>query len=418
MPDAMHLQSPGSPPTIWRGASMRIAASMVIALVAVSPAIGQSDSPANSITFSIANERIEAAFINAVALNDAGEEREAASVLKRAYELAAAAHADDATGLADALVDYVETLRRAGQVREARYFIWWSLERYKRSFGRNNPGLVRMHVAAGDLENIWSDARASYDDALRVASKIFGRHSAKYIETKLDISESVESRFRLREADVPAAAGAAYITDIYWLSTQVLPMDNLVRARTAAIRGRYAMSRGLTEPATKYFEEAIESYRLLGLDQSDDVMLIRKALVTCYEQNERRCAATRHAREIGRYFGDQPPLLLHSVVPDYPPGSHFLLSEGTLSFGFTVDDIGFVRDARVLRGPDDESLRSAAMSALLKYRFSPRYVGEKAVKTTDMTASITFEIDDQPSHFGRAAALNDPDRIPECADDD
>lgn len=70
--------------------------------------------------------------------------------------------------------------------------------------------------------------------------------------------------------------------------------------------------------------------------------------------------------------------VVESFTPPYPEAARKRGVEGPVVMDLLIDDQGKVRESRLIRGPDD-ALNQAAREALMKFRFSPAYVGEKPV---------------------------------------
>ena len=86
--------------------------------------------------------------------------------------------------------------------------------------------------------------------------------------------------------------------------------------------------------------------------------------------------------------------------------------EGYVDFEFTIDKNGFVRDPEVIAiassgrasksiggssfdsRPEDRSFESAALKALERFRYAPRFVDGNAIEVDGVKTRITFEIQD------------------------
>ena len=85
--------------------------------------------------------------------------------------------------------------------------------------------------------------------------------------------------------------------------------------------------------------------------------------------------------------------------------------EGFVDFEFTIDKNGFVRNPEVLQvstgrpgnsigrslfdsRPEDSSFESAALKALERFRYAPRFVNGNAIEVDKVKTRITFEIED------------------------
>jgi protein TonB len=83
----------------------------------------------------------------------------------------------------------------------------------------------------------------------------------------------------------------------------------------------------------------------------------------------------------------QPPRLVSSVLPVYPPIAQQAGVKGTVVIDTTIDQNGNVTKTRVISGP--ELLRGAALSALRQWKYEPSKLNGEAI-SVEMIVSIQF----------------------------
>jgi len=85
------------------------------------------------------------------------------------------------------------------------------------------------------------------------------------------------------------------------------------------------------------------------------------------------------------------PEVMSDFKADYPPEARKLGIEGQVVLRLTVDALGKVVKATILKGAGN-GFDEAALGAVKKFRFKPGYEGDEAV-TTDLTYTYTFLLD-------------------------
>jgi TonB family protein len=69
-------------------------------------------------------------------------------------------------------------------------------------------------------------------------------------------------------------------------------------------------------------------------------------------------------------MGMTPPVAVHKVDPEYPPGAREEKVQGVVVLDAVIDSEGFVLDVKILESPDDR-LADAAMTAIQQWKFDP-----------------------------------------------
>ncbi len=178
--------------------------------------------------------------------------------------------------------------------------------------------------------------------------------------------------------------------------------------------GKFAYSTQNNKRAVEYFEyalTALDTDVALGKAQS---LAARSFLVGIYERRGDSELATKHCVEIGRdsmFDPNQDYLPLFRRAPEYPSSKLLAGMEGYVDVEFTVDELGFVRNAmirQVVSGrnidwsdPDksrnpaspQDPFEKAAIEAVEAFRYAPRFVDGEATATDGVSTRISFRIE-------------------------
>lgn len=90
---------------------------------------------------------------------------------------------------------------------------------------------------------------------------------------------------------------------------------------------------------------------------------------------------------------DEPPRLLRDFRADYPLAAKEGGFQGTVILKLTINELGKVTAAKVVRGVQDE-LDAAAKAAALQFKFKPGRSGGEPVITTGFVYRYTWVIED------------------------
>lgn len=88
---------------------------------------------------------------------------------------------------------------------------------------------------------------------------------------------------------------------------------------------------------------------------------------------------------------DAAPIILQRVMPSYTAKARALHQEGIVELSLVVDEMGVVRDVRVLRSIEGSDLDEAAAAAAAEWRYKPALKDGVPVKTTKIE-KISFRL--------------------------
>jgi TonB family protein len=274
------------------------------------------------------------------------------------------------------------------------------------------------------------EARTVLERSLELAMDIHGKDSAQLVailsslaETHNEFKDSDKQRYYKRakkilerdggkDSEVYAALMLNAGTDIYSSSDASVSKTYLQIARDSFLRiggngdfragvaayylAKVEFSRRKFKVSTTHLMDALPAF------QSDDQASVkyqlhtRALLVQVYERRGKSDLATEHCVAIGRLSklrGDQDYEPLFRMAPRYPEKMLSQGSEGFVDIAFTVDEFGFVRNPEVIRtGRRDRGFKRAAIEAVERFRYAPRFEDGEAVSVENVKTRITFEL--------------------------
>ena len=124
-------------------------------------------------------------------------------------------------------------------------------------------------------------------------------------------------------------------------------------------------------------------------------LMARAHLVETYEALGQSDRATEHCLAIGRakpWTGNDDYQPLFKRPPEYPPGALSSGRGGMVLMDFTVDEMGFVRDPKIVDSKGGKVFHQPAVEAAKGFRYAPRFVDGKAVAVPDVRQRIIFEV--------------------------
>ncbi len=168
--------------------------------------------------------------------------------------------------------------------------------------------------------------------------------------------------------------------------------------------GEALFLRGKMAAARRHYEQALEAYgRARALltkvlpPHDPRVLTVAQFAIVALEELGRSDEATPLCQEIGRYQkarakGDYVPL--YRALPEYPSSAVRRRQEGQVILALTVTAEGRTRDIRVVEADPPGVFERAAIEAVKKFRYAPRFVDGKPVDVKGVRYLFTFNIPD------------------------
>ncbi len=323
--------------------------------------------------------------------------------MEASHYLQAVAHAEKARQLGEGIYDDAKVtatlafnhgyaLTMLGANGEAAKVLKETRKLMRRAYGSESAQLFRVEMA---LLNVVpeDEARGQLTRVMRLASRHLAGDGESMAELKLNsgmrfwwdqrarglLDEAAETFARLGKTEREARAR-------FWIGKIHLGRD------------RYARS---VESMTKVVEL---------LPDDDSVALMARAhMVEAYEELGDSERATEHCLAIGQtvpWTGTAEYQPLFKRVPAYPRSALTRNAEGFVLVEFAVDDMGFVREPRVVESKLRKQVsglphwgivrdfEDAAIDAARKFRYAPKFVDGQPVAVEGVRNRIVFEMRD------------------------
>ena len=145
--------------------------------------------------------------------------------------------------------------------------------------------------------------------------------------------------------------------------------------------------RKASKPFTTVVDELPPDHRL--------VLMARAHLVEAFEQLGQSERATEHCLAIGRtrpWTGNADYQPLFKRPPNYPRSALSRMKEGHVIVTFTVDEMGFVRNPKVVDSKGGAMFHKPALEAAKEFRYAPKFVDGEPVPVEGVQNLIRFLI--------------------------
>ena len=375
---------------------MRKVLSATLLLLAACPAIATDE-----VQFNEAHRE----FIDAVL---SGDSQRSIAAGETAIEIGREIFVPDHPQLTELQHDYAYALIKSGYIDEGREMLERSIDALIKSSGKNSPQLISAYLAmASAYSGLGKESQQLkwYKRALGLADRNFGKNSIDYanvaFQTGLRVYEESQSPI-----------GEKYLKQALAIYETELGIASKEAGITHYQLGRLAFFRRDSRDVVRHLLKSLNAFEGDTAAAQEQRLKIHAMLVQAYEALDESDNATEHCIAIGRenqLAPDQDFVPLFTLKPQYPHTQWRNGVEGQVVLSFTVDESGFVRNPQVVeaisaptgrrsfrssfRDPEEHtSFESAALAALERYRFAPRFVDGVAVPSDDVTIRMEFTL--------------------------
>ncbi len=309
--------------------------------------------------------------------------------------------------LALVLQRYGIALRKGRRYDEAIEVLERSLALMQAIHGEESIQVVPVIADLGDAHSGFqkgSQQLRYYKKALRIVEQQSGKESLEYADLAM---RAATSTFNLSQS----RSGKKYLVAAYEIYAKELGSDDLRTGMAAFHLGKMEFSARHNRKAGDYMVDALAAFS--GEDEVPRKyrLVTRAMLVEIYESSGKSDLATEQCVAIGRespVSPDQEYEPLFRAAPNYPRAMLSQGIEGHVDIEFTVDESGFVVDPKVVdvamdrrlsgvpdlgQKKEDRSFDAAALAAVKRFRYAPRFEGGEAVRVDQVKTRITFAIE-------------------------
>ncbi|MEM9690584.1 MAG: TonB family protein [Pseudomonadota bacterium] len=269
------------------------------------------------------------------------------------------------------------------------------------AFGKQSGKLIVILSDLADSKaEVYSPAAQMkhYRRALKIAEAEFGKQSIEYADLAFRRSHNVYTMSRSTAAQKDMKVAREIYASLPEPRTQNVALSDYFLGRMEFSAYNYRRS-------SEHLELALDGFS--GPDDSSQKqalrLMTRALLVQTYESRGLSEDATEHCIAIGRdtqFSPDQDYAPIFRIAPVYPASMLSAGKMGYVDLEFTVTESGFVEDVtiinRVVDGKPKErrsDFDKAALDAVQKFRYAPRFVDGKAVASSGVQTRISFKIE-------------------------
>ncbi len=286
-----------------------------------------------------------------------------------------------------------KALTDGGRNREAQTVLERALEVAVDIHGKKSPKLVPILSRLAEAHNEYQDPdmRKYYGQAKGILKRDSGEDSEAYASFLLAAGADL-----LSSGDV--SASKRYMRIAHEIFQSMGSARDFQTGMAAFYLGKIEFSRQNFKVSTSYLLDGLAAF------QSDDETSIqyqlytRALLVQAYEHRGKSDLATEHCVAIGqvsklRTDKDYQPLF--RMAPTYPRQMLSRGAEGFVDVAFTIDESGFIQNPEVFErgGSGGREFEKAAIEAVKRFRYAPRFENGEAVTVDNVKTRISFEID-------------------------
>lgn len=312
---------------------------------------------------------------------------------KNVLEIGRTIAADTDERLPLLMINYGDELLAGRQNDAAIEVLTEALELSESIHGKGSVELVPILTKLARAEESYDGRkrRSYYRRALAIVADDQGKESNAHTSMLLKAGISL---YGTQEWDI----GERYVRAAYKHSLETRGADSFQTGAAAFYLGKFAHYQRKYKSATEHLHAALDGFSGDDEDSRKFQLHARAMLVAVLESRGRSDEATEHCIAIGRLSQmrpDQDYVPLFRQAPRYPPELLGRGREGFVEISFTVDELGFVRDPEVINeGDDHRGFEEAALKAVERFRYAPRFEDGEAVAVEGVKTRITFELVD------------------------
>ncbi|ABM00649.1 energy transducer TonB [Shewanella amazonensis] len=323
---------------------------------------------------------------------ESGNNIEARGFAEKAYSLGEAKFGKDSVDYANLGLNLAKALRSdnsgdfAVNRQRATEIATLSLASYEARFGEEATDLIDPLMVLGDVTQDSKTARKAYQRALNIAKDSGKGDLLAY--TRMNAFK------RLARTEYYTSAVYGYIRDAHEYFAQHRPANSAVRLEATYLLAGAHMGNAKYRKAEPLYLEVIEQYKVL--DYTHPYALgAHSRLVELYERMGKSELSTEHCIAIGSmkpWDDNQEQTPLFRKNPEFPMELVRRGKSGWAEISFTVDEMGMVRDPKVLDSEGGKGFEKASMEALSAWRYAPKFEDGKPVKA-ESSVRLDFRVE-------------------------
>ena len=334
--------------------------------------------------------QFQQAYAEYIKYADTKQWRDALPYAKSVYDMSKELFAPDSKNSATMAYNYGKNLLEVRNKEDAQAVLGEALSSYEKVYGDDSSELIPLLIDLGRATAAPGNrAYIRYlDRALNLTEAHYGADSVQYGIRSMEVGLVMYD-----DAYSPFARKHLYRAyDI--LEEKTGPQSTTTGAAAYNI-GRFELAAHDYEDALEYFNKALATFQSPDQPANRLELSTHGFMVEALQQLGKHEEATQHCLAIGRMTPASP-------VQDYQPVARFLPSypleanqrgqEGYVILEYTVDDMGFVRNPKVIERDGPKSFVSASLEAVKNFRYAPRFIDGVPVKTEGVQNKFTYTL--------------------------
>ena len=324
-------------------------------------------------------------------LAEAGDFQDALPKAKKALELGEEIFGENHKNTAAVTYNFGSLLLVSGYRDDAKRVLTIALKRYEAIYGKDSEELipVLMDLGKASLHSPRASSAAKFRRALQLIAESDGKETDRYAWACIEAGDTIL-------LDSKPRGGKGYLEDAYRIFESAHGANHPSTGVASFFLGKYWMGAHDYPKARDYFLQALGTFEDPDAPSREIEMLTHAYLVSVYENLDESDKATQHCLSIGRMSPvepDQDYRPLFRIKPNYPNSALWARREGYIDLEFTVDEFGFVRNPTVVKSKGG-GFESAALAAVEKWRYAPRFSDNEPVATEGVRTRLTFKFSD------------------------
>lgn len=297
--------------------------------------------------------------------------------------------------LALTLQKYGVALRRGRYADEAVAVLNRSLNLMEAIHGERSIELVPIIADLADANSSPGKSFRQlgyYNRAMKIVRNRHGKESTEYADIAFRAATNTFEFSRSR-------SGRKYLLEAHEIYGNQLGTTHLRTGMALFYLGKMQFSDRDYKNASTYLVDALPAFEGDSTEAHRYRLATRALLVRTFEFWGKSDLATEHLVAIGKESKKSPNqdyVPLFRLRPQYPIALLKRGVEGFVDIEFTVDESGFVREPRVIRSSKakgkDGSFDAAALDAVKRFRYAPRFEDGDAVAVEGVKTRIAFKI--------------------------
>lgn len=303
------------------------------------------------------------------------------------YELGKQVYGDQDINTARLGFNLASIYNHTDKVEQARALLESLIDIYKKQLGKYHIELIDLYFA--------------YAKSLP-----FKKHdlAERYYKKALTVIDEQPEKNDLLKAVITLDAGiellaigsrkSKMILDAQQYLTEHFPANDKRVVKANFYAGKYYLARKKYSKSADNFESNLAVFEALEGPTHPLELNTHAFLINVLEKTGKSDEATKHCIAIGKmrpWDNNQEQRPLYRANPKFPKKMARARKDGSVKIEFTISDFGFVTDAKVLNPEESKGFHKAALVALDKWRYAPKFENGEAVEASSMV-QIDFKI--------------------------